>query len=69
MKTSYSTIQGDTWDMIAYSVYGDNSMLLKLMQANPQYIDIAVFDAGVILNCPDYDFVNVDLPPWKKGTA
>ena len=42
----YQTIQGDMWDSIAKKVYGTEKAMELLMQANPAYLDTAVFGAG-----------------------
>lgn len=65
--TNYRTIQGDTWDAIAYAVYGREYLMPLLLNANPDYARIVVFGAGVVLNAPDApeDMVS-GLPPWKQ---
>lgn len=62
----YTTIQGDTWDGIAYLVYGSVYHAPALMEANPTYIDVLTFDAGVELNLPLIPMQQVNAPPWKK---
>lgn len=52
MKT-YTTISGDTWDMIAYRVYRNELWADKLMEANYPYLDYMVFPAGIVLNIPE----------------
>ena len=37
MKT-YTTVQGDMWDMIAYRTLGSISLTDKLMMANRKYM-------------------------------
>lgn len=49
----YKTIQGDTWDSIAYKIYGDEKYTDFLMQNNFELLDIFVFKAGTILNTPE----------------
>ena len=51
--STYTTIQGDVWDAIAYKVYGDSKYMGFLMDANPDKITIVVFGAGVVLIIPD----------------
>ena len=36
MPDTYTSIQGDTWDMIAYKVYGKESAMVQLMEANSE---------------------------------
>ena len=64
----YTTKNGDTWDMIALSEYGSEAKADKLMQANDQYIETAVFGAGIVLEVPELEEAALDtLPPWKRG--
>lgn len=67
MKT-YTTIQGDKWDGIAYKVYGDTKFTDTLIAANAQYRMIYIFSAGIVLDIPEVEErVSVDdLPPWKR---
>lgn len=65
---TYTTVQGDMWDTIAYKVYGNEQSLTLLMRANPEHLRTVIFDAGIQLAVhalpPD---MNADLPPWKRG--
>ena len=65
-SSTYSTIQGDVWDMIAFKVYGDTDLTYLLLDANPAQVRTTVFDAGVILNVPEApEETTSDLPPWR----
>lgn len=65
----YRTIQGDTWDMIAFREYpdrGGEKLMSVLIEANEDYADIVKFPAGIILNVPEVAKQSVNnLPPWK----
>lgn len=65
----YTTKQGDTWDKIAYEQYNNEELIKTLLTANPQYIDIAVFDYGVVLEIPTISKTDdeIFLPPWRKN--
>lgn len=67
----YRTVSGDTWDLIAFKVYGDEIYYHELIRANPNLIDIAVFDSDIPIIIPDLlieDNIDYDkLPPWKRG--
>jgi phage tail protein X len=67
MSKVYKTIQGDTWDIIAYKVYQRESCMTYLLAANPAYIETAIFGAGVEITCPDIpaEASNI-LPPWRR---
>ena len=71
MKT-YTTISGQTWDQIAYEVYGDEHYCDRIMDANRQRIDYFVFPAGIKLNIPDKGSlqnpeVPSDYPAWRAA--
>jgi phage tail protein X len=66
--TTYTTRQGDMWDLIAFRLTGSTEQVEKIMQANPKYAKTYIFSAGVELNIPELNSV-VDydtLPPWKR---
>jgi phage tail protein X len=69
MSTSYTTIQGDTWDIISLSQYGTEDEMDTLIAANPLYQYYRVFPAGVVLTIPYVDPTTTfsDLPPWRTG--
>lgn len=67
MKT-YTTIQGDCWDGIAYKLYGSTSYVGYLMAANLPLLDTFVFEAGVVLQAPDLPQLpqTTKLPTWRR---
>lgn len=67
MGNTYTTKQGDTWDAIAFKVYGDVKYTGWLMQNNFPHLDIFVFEAGVVLQtpAPQEDDQATDLPIWR----
>lgn len=65
--TRYRTIQGDTWDGIAYKLYGDEMGMSDLLAANTAHIETVVFGAGVVLSVPEIAQESAsELPPWKR---
>lgn len=67
MKT-YTTVQGDMWDSIAYTQLGSVNHTDKLMNANLKYREYYTFPAGIVLTLPDVteSTVSDSLPPWKR---
>lgn len=66
MKT-YTTVQGDMWDRIAYTQLGDVAHTDKLMNANLQYREYYTFPAGIVLVLPEIpESTSSTLPPWKQ---
>lgn len=62
----YVTKSGDTWDMIAKEVYGDELRADVLMKANRDHIETYIFESGVELTIPDFvEERDGNLPPWK----
>lgn len=67
MKT-YTTSQGDMWDMIAHKTLGSISLTDKLMMANRRYLSFYTFPAGIVLTLPEVKNESSieSLPPWKQ---
>lgn len=66
MEKTYTAIQGETWDEIAYKVYGAEKHAAYLMEKNYEYLDILVFSAGTVLNTPDLpEGGGTALPSWR----
>lgn len=65
----YRTKQGDMWDYIAWKIYGDESYVSILYQANPKYIDTYIFEDGCEIVCPDItiDDIEEELPDWRDN--
>lgn len=64
---TYRTVQGDTWSGIAFKLFGDETLMTLLLNANPSLARITVFGGGVALNVPDKPEQTAnDLPPWKR---
>ena len=63
----YKTISGDTWDIIAYKVYGECIYMDRLIEANIPYADTVIFSAGIELSIPEITTEAANtLPPWKR---
>lgn len=63
----YTTLQGDTFDMLALDFYDEESFASKIIEANPQYCKVIVFEQGIVLKIPIVeDSVPETLPPWKR---
>ncbi len=62
---SYTTIQGDTWDLIAYRLWGSEYLLPLLLEANQEYRNTIFFTGDVVLNVPDVDTaIYTERPSW-----
>ncbi len=65
---TYTTVEGDTYDMIALDMYYDEFKAPVIAGANPKYAGTVVFPAGVTLRVPVIPAADVStLPPWKRG--
>lgn len=73
MGRTYTTVQGDMWDSIAYRQLGSVAHTDLLMRQNLQYHDIYVFPAGIMLELPEVnaatDSATDTRPPWKQVTG
>lgn len=62
---AYTTIHGQAWDQISKEVYGTEMNAGRLMAANPKLLDTFIFPAGVVLETPDIEEQETNLPPWR----
>lgn len=65
---NYTTRQGDTFDELALQVYNSEKKAHLLIEANPDYADVLIFDAGVELTIPIYEGTDQPetLAPWRR---
>jgi len=68
MSKVYTTVQGDTFDMIAYKQLGDCKYTGELMEANRDLIDHFIFSSGEKVVIPDVEDLSIvkNLPPWRR---
>lgn len=67
MSGTYTTIQGDMWDAIAFKAMGSEDYTGALMAANRAYLEYYTFPAGVKITVPDVAASALNsLPPWKR---
>lgn len=67
---AYTTISGDTWDIIAKKAYGQEIMADRLMRDPRNYpiLDYQVFPEGVSVFIPEIMEAETDaedLPDWR----
>ena len=69
----YHTVSGDTWDLIAFKVLGNEKYFHRIIRNNLNLINIAIFDAGTPIIMSDIGenfetkIPEEKLPPWKRG--
>ena len=57
------------WDGIAFKKLGSAAYAEQLIRLNPQYRDIYLFPAGILLQLPEIERTARpadNLPPWKR---
>ena len=70
MASTYTTIQGDAWDLIAWKLWGDEKYMKWLIEANWRNIETLVFPAGVVLTVPDLPKEATDDKPfWRNDDS
>lgn len=64
---SYTTKEGDTFDILALHFYNDEFQAHQIMGVNPNYIHYISLPPGIILRIPVIEAESsVTLPPWKR---
>ena len=65
--TTYTTVQGDMFDSIAFKVLGSCSYTDKLIALNPQYMITHIFSSGEKLVLPVITAETAKTsPPWRR---
>lgn len=72
---AYRCVSGETWDSVAFDIYGDEKYAAELLCMNPEHDRKSVFTGGEELYLPEID-VPEDMPedggelpataPWKE---
>ncbi|WP_054876896.1 tail protein X [Oxobacter pfennigii] len=63
----YTTMQGDTFDILALDAYNDEFKAHLIIQANPEHASTVIFSEGVRLKIPIIsEEAAYTLPPWKR---
>lgn len=70
-SSTYTTRQGDTWDVIAHRLWGQERLMHRLVQANPDHADVLVFGPDVVLIVPGITVPvkTAELPPWFSSSG
>lgn len=62
---TYITTENDTWDLIAFKIFGDGKYTSYLLKANPEFSRVVFFPAEIILIVPEITEDNIGgLPEW-----
>ena len=66
----YTTREGDTFDALALDMYGEETLAHYIIEFNPDYADVLIFDANVPLRLPIVEETETPetLPPWRRET-
>ena len=63
----YTTMQGDTFDILALDAYNDETKAHLIIQANPKHAGTLIFESGTVLKIPIVSAsIAETLPPWKR---
>ena len=64
----YITQDGDTFDLLALDMYNDERLAHYIIEYNPDFCDVIVFEGGVRLRLPIIDGAETTetLPPWRQ---
>jgi hypothetical protein len=68
-RTVYFTRQGETWDSIAHTIWGNSALFPRLLEANSALREVLIFGADQKVVVPDLDLYaqeQASLPPWRK---
>lgn len=64
----YTTVSGDTFDLIALNQLGNSNLAGHIIEANLEYAQVLIFGSGTKLFIPEIvESFSSNLPPWKRG--
>lgn len=66
MAGVYKTSSGDTWDMIAKKVYGDEMQVSFLMSNNQKLLKYFIFPEDVEVSIEDLPETASNMPLWRE---
>ena len=67
MGTTYTTIQGDTWDLISFKLFGSEKYMKNIIEANWPLLETLVFSSGTVITVPDLpEESDEDAPFWRQ---
>ena len=68
MSNIHITAKGDMFDTLALQYFDDEKLASVIIQANPDYSDVLIFEDGVSLFIPDVpaEALPETLPPWRR---
>lgn len=49
----FTCAQGQTWDSICYQAFKNEMLFPEIIEANPQYSDVVIFDGGEVIDLPE----------------
>ena len=63
------TQDGDTFDLLALDMYNDERLAHYIIEFNPDYSDVIVFEGGVHLKLPVVEEAETSetVPPWRQS--
>lgn len=70
--SAYINVQtraGDTFDELALQVYDNEKMAHHIIESNPDYADVIIFEESVLLKIPIFEETQAPetLAPWRRG--
>ena len=67
MSTTYTTIQGDTWDLISFRLFGSEKYMKNLIEANWPLLETLVYSSGTVITVPELpEESDEDAPFWRQ---
>ena len=64
----YETRYGDSFDQLALEFYNNEKLAHLIMDFNPDYADVIIFDSNIALQIPIYEESQSveSLPRWQR---
>lgn len=67
-ETIHTATAGETWGSIAFTYWTEETLLWKLIEANPRLSRIVIFEGGEQVKIPELEESDrkAAMPPWRQ---
>lgn len=68
MSKTYTATAGETWAAIAFKLWTEETLMWKLIEANPLRAQTVIFEGGEVLKVPEIEQKDLKaaMPPWRR---
>ena len=68
IEAIHTATAGETWASVAFTYWTEETLMWKLIEANPRLARIAIFEGGEQVRIPKLEETDskAAMPPWRR---